>query len=110
MDCTWKLQAKKLDKSQLSKAGQTVANAYEGVRCEVEKEDTEFITLFFTVPQTEADPDATAEVEITVYDMGRDGLVMSLEADAADNDQMWDDAHQLAEDLAEQLGGKPIDV
>ena len=42
--------------------------------------------------------------------MGRDGLVLSLEADASDNDSSWDDASQLAEALADHLDGSPLDV
>jgi len=110
MDRTWKLEAKKLDEAKLRAAGETVAKAYEGVSVRVEKEDPEFITFFFDVPWDE-DPDmGTAAVEITVYALGRDGLILSLEADAADNEAAQDDADQLAEDLATELRAEPVDV
>jgi hypothetical protein len=109
MDLHWRLATKQLNESELRDAGQGVAASYEGVRVEVEKEDPEFITLFFDVPWDEGSVDA-ALVEITVYDLGRDGIVMSLEADAADNDAAFDDAAQIAEDLADRLGGHSIEV
>ena len=109
MDLHWRLASRALNEAQLRDAGVAVASSYEGVSVAVEKEDPEFITLFFDVPW-EADSDETALVEITVYDLGRDGIVMSLEADAADNDAAFDDAAQIAEDLADRLGGQSIDV
>ncbi len=109
MDLHWRLETRRLNEASLRDAGEAVAGAYEGVSVTVEKEDPEFITLFFLVPW-EAESDETAEVEITVYNLGRDGIVMSLEADAADNDAAFDDAAQIAEDLAGQLGGLPLEV
>jgi hypothetical protein len=110
MDRTWKLAGKKLDEAQLRAAGEAVAKSYEGVSVRIEKEDPEFITFFFAVPWDEDSEMGTAEVEITVYALGRDGLILSLEADAADNEAAQDDADQLAEDLATQLHGEPVDV
>ena len=69
-----------------------------------------FITFFFSVPTQAEDGEETSEVEITIYNMGRDGLVLSLEADAADNNAVWEDACQLTEDLADALQGAPLDV
>ena len=109
MDLHWRLASKSLNEAALRTAGEKVASSYEGVSVAVEKEDPEFITLFFDVPWDEASED-TALVEITVYDLGRDGIVMSLEADAADNDAAFDDAAQIAEDLADALDGHSIEV
>jgi hypothetical protein len=109
MDLHWRLATKQLNESQIREAGTAIAASYEGVSVSVEKEDPEFVTLFFTVPW-EAESDETAEVEITVYNLGRDGIVMSLEADAADNDAAFDDAAQIAEDLAESMQGTPLEV
>jgi len=109
MDLHWRLASKSLNEPALRAAGQQVASSYEGVSVAVEKEDPEFITLFFDVPWDEHSED-TALVEITVYDLGRDGVVMSLEADAGDNDAAFDDAAQIAEDLADALGGHSIEV
>lgn len=86
-----------------------MAGCYDGVSVVVEKEDPEFITLFFAVPWEEGE-DETAEIEITVYNLQRDGLVMSLEADAADNHGAWEDGAQIAEDLADKLEATPLDV
>ena len=110
MDTTWKLSGKSLDETKLREAGTKIASEYEGVSVTIEREDKDFITLFFAVPWDAESDEGHAEVEITVYDMGRDGLVLSLEADAADNNNAWDDASQLAEDLASHFNGVPIDV
>jgi hypothetical protein len=109
MDRTWKLKGKGLDERKIIAAGIAIAANYDGVRVEVEREDPEFITLFFTVP-TQHETDKNADVEITIYDMGKDGIVLSLEADAADNNAVWDDASQLAEDLADTFEGAPLDM
>lgn len=109
MDLHWRLRSKQLDLNKLREAGEAVAACYDGVSVIVEKEDPEFITFFFAVPWEQGD-DETAEIEITVYNLQRDGLVMSLEGDAGDNNEAWEDGAQIAEDLADQLEAKPLDV
>ena len=103
----WSIPGRSLDLQRLREEGQRIASGYEGVSVEVEKEDTDCISLFYVVPQGEQ---GDAEVEISVYDLGRDGLVLSLEPDAADNESAWEDAAQLADDLSEALGGRPLEV
>ncbi len=110
MDRTWRLPGRGLNEAKLKDAGKRIATAYAGVSVDVEQEDPEFVTFFFRVPFEDDDGGGHAEVEVTVYDMGRDGLVLSLEADAGDNDDIWEDASQLAEDLADDLEGTPLDV
>ncbi len=109
MDLHWRLRSKQLDLTKLKEAGEAVAACYDGVSVVVEKEDPEFITLFFAVPWEEGE-DENAEIEITVYNLQRDGLVMSLEADAADNNGAWEDGAQIAEDLADHFEGRPLEV
>jgi hypothetical protein len=109
MDLHWRLRSKQLDLNKLKEAGEAVAACYDGVSVVVEKEDPEFITLFFAVPLGEGD-DENVEIEITVYNLQRDGLVMSLEADAADNNEAWEDGAQIAEDLADKLEATPLEV
>lgn len=107
MDLTWRVPGKKLDVAKLREAGAATAGTYEGVSVEVEKEDNDCVSLFFSVPGEAGD---AAEVEISVYSLGSDGLVLSLEADAADNHATWEDASQIAEDLADNLGGEPLEI
>jgi hypothetical protein len=109
MDLHWRLRSKQLDLNTLKEAGEAVAAGYDGVSVLVEKEDPEFITLFFAVPVGDGDGEK-AEIEITVYNLQRDGLVMSLEADAADNNEAWEDGAQIAEELAEQLKATSLEV
>ena len=110
MDRNWKLVGKQLDEARLREAGETVAKQYEGVSVRIEKEDPEFVTFFFAVPWDEDPEQGHAEIEITVYALGKDGLILSLEADAADNIGAQEDADQLAEDLAGELHGEPVDI
>jgi len=110
MDQTWRIPGKRIDEPQLKKAGLHIAEGYAGVSVEVVREDPEFITFFFEVPKGANDDAQTIEIELTIYQMGRDGLVLSLEADAADNNAAWEDACQLTEDLAEHLQGTQIDI
>jgi|TARA_B100000530_G_scaffold284894_1_gene199335 hypothetical protein len=107
MDLVWSIPGRSLDLLKIREEGVRIATSYEGLSVEVEQEDTDCISLFYVVPQGER---GDAEVEISIYDLGRDGLVLSLEPDAADNEGAWEDAAQLAEDLSEALGGRPLDV
>ncbi len=110
MDRNWKIPGKSLDESNLRRVGEQVAAQYEGVSVQVDKEDSDFVTFFFSVPWEEGVEAGHATVEITVYALGKDGLVLSLEADAADNTAAQDDADQLAEDLVGELQGEPLDL
>ena len=110
MDRNWKIPGKSLDEANLRLSGEKVAAQYEGVSVRVEKEDKDFVTFFFSVPWDERLEHGHAVIELTLYALGKDGLVLSLEADAADNDAAQDDADQLAEDLVGELHGEPLDL
>lgn len=109
-DSAWKLPRRAFALAEVRRAAQEVATSYAGVSVEVEQEDADTITAFFAVPWDE-EPDAgMATVELSVYDMDRDGVLLSLEADAADNDEAWDDACELAESLAAALEGEEVEL
>ena len=110
MDRNWKIPGKSIDEPGLRAIGEQVAAQYEGVSVQVEKEDADFITFFFSVPWEAGTQEDHATVEVTLYALGKDGLVLSLEADAADNQAAQDDADQLAEDLVGELKGEPLDL
>ncbi len=110
MDRNWKIPGKSLDETHLRQVGETIAAQYEGVSVRVEKEETDFVTFFFSVPWDQDPEEGKADIEVTIYALGKDGLVLSLEADAADNQAAQDDADQLAEDLVGELQGIPLDV
>ena len=84
----------------------------------VEAEAADCHTCFFSVPNHPPEWAETTEdtledpgvVELSIYDLDRDGVVLSLEADASDNDWLTDDADQLAETMVEALGGQPLDL
>ena len=107
MDLTWRIPGKSLDLAKLREAGSITAANYALMTVKIEKEDTDCVSFFFAIPGGEGE---AAEVEISVYDLGSDGLVLSLEADVADNHEIWEDASQIAEDLADQLGGSPLSM
>lgn len=106
-DRTWRVQGKSLDVARIRTAAEGVAGAYAGVSVKVDWEDDDTVTCFFSTADGDGQP---LTVEVSVYDLGSDGRVLSLEADASDNDATWDEACQLAEDLAEALGGQPLDL
>lgn len=105
-DQTWQLRRRRL-KTDLQTSVARVKQTYVGVEAAIEEEAADCVTVFFTVP-TEADIPAT--VEISLYEMEKGRYILSLEADAADNNANWDDAAQLAEDLADALGAEPLDL
>jgi hypothetical protein len=49
-------------------------------------------------------------VEISLYEMDADGVLMSLEGDASDNSWLEEEADQIADDLADLLGGMGLDL
>lgn len=60
----------------------------------------------------EADDDEAVGgvVELSLYDMDGDGILLSLEADASDNGLLVDEADQIADELAEALRAEPLDL
>ena len=118
-DRHWRLPWKKLDLAALQEVAGYAANLLPGVVVSVEAEADDCHTCFFKVPNTAPEwsepdeADANAEpgvVEVSVYDLDRDGVVLSLESDAADNDWLLEDADRLAETMAEALGAHPLDI
>ncbi len=105
MDRTWRVPWKKLDAKRLEEAAREVAASYEGVTVTVEVEGDDCVTAFFSVPGAEG-----GTVELSVYDLEADGFVLSLELDASDNVEVGEDAHVIAEDLAEELEARPLDL
>jgi len=75
------------------------------------QEESDCLTCFFAVPD-EGVPDEgrPLTVEISLYDLGSGTIALSLEADAAYNQAAWDDACELAEDLADALGATTLDL
>ena len=106
-DRVWWLPMKKLDEAAIRAAAQQVAAGYEGVLVEVDREDVDFVTCFFSVPGSAESDGGT--VEVSIYDMEGDGRLLSLEADVSDNGRAWEEANQLAEDMADALDGEPWD-
>lgn len=105
-DRAWKLPGKRLELELIRSAAEALTRAYEGLSVRVDWEDDDTVTCFFR-----SEEDGTAyEIELSVYDLDSDGRVLSLEADAADNSAHFEDACQLAEDLAEALGGWSLDL
>lgn len=106
-DCTWRLPGKKLDSDKLGQAVGQVAANYAGVQTEIVSEAKDCTTCFFDVPHGSEGGQIT--VEISAYDLGKE-WVLSLEADASDNGGYWDEACQLAEDLADAMGAEPLEL
>ena len=104
-DRVWRCKRKSLSKEDVKRAAENVAKEYKDVRVTIDKESDDCTTCFFTVSEEESE----SIFEISIYDMGKDGFVISLEADASDN-QLSDDADQLAEDLADELNALPLEL
>lgn len=106
MDLTWRVPRNRAGLDTIRRAACATAAEYTGVEVEVAQEDADCVTCFFTVPS----PEGPAVVEVSVYDLDRDGHVLSLEGEASDNADSWDDAAELAENLAERLDAEPLDL
>jgi hypothetical protein len=105
MDRTWRVPWKKLELQRFKEAATEVAAGYQGVTVKVEAEGDDCLTAFFSVPGEEG-----GTVELSVYDLEGDGIVLSLELDASDNVEVGEDTHTLAEDLADELEARPLDL
>ncbi len=107
-ELSYQLEMGHLDLGEIKLAAQSVAAMFQGVQVEVEKEAADTVTCFFVVPQDEGS--GSFEVEISAYDMGRDGIVLNMEAGDAENNEAWDDACELIERMAEELDGESLDA
>ncbi len=105
-DRTWKCRNKRMTLQEFSTAVQTVVAEYQGVEGRVEKESEDCWTGFFTVPKEHGNANT---YEVSLYNMGKDGFVLSLEPDAADN-RLSEESDQLAEDLSIELDAEPVDL
>lgn len=105
-DRTWRCRNTRLQFQDFVVAVDTVIATYDGVQGRVEREADDCWTCFFTVPDAE---DTVKTYEVSLYNMGKDGFVLSLEADASQN-HLSEDADQLAEDLAEELDAESMDL
>lgn len=108
-DRTWGFKKRGLKLDDVAQAATQIAQNYAEVGVTVEKESDDCITCFFTSPIEEGS-EQTHTLEVSIYDMGSHGHVISLEADAADNDSAWDDASQLTEDLADAFEANPLEL
>ena len=104
-DRTWKCRNKRMTLQEFSTAVQTVVTEYQGVEGRVEKESEDCWTCFLTVPKEDG---KTNTYEVSLYNMGKDGFVLSLEVDASDN-RLSEESDQLAEDLSIELNAEPVD-
>ena len=104
-DRTWRCRNKGLRLNDFTKAVQAVVDSYKNIQGSVEKEADDCWTCFFTVPSE--DNSTESVYEISLYNLGKDGFVLSLEADASDN-RLSDEVDQLAEDLAAELEAEPL--
>lgn len=105
-EVTWKVPRRAMNTKLLREHATTIASK-AGVKVEVELESADTVTCFFTLPASDAGPAGT--VEVSVYDLERDGVVLSVEEDAGDNDLRWDEACMFGEELAEVFEGALID-
>ena len=91
---------------EFSTAVQAVVTEYQGVEGRVERESDDCWTCFFTVPKEDGNANT---YEVSLYNMGKDGFVLSLEVDASDN-RLSEESDQLAEDLSIELDAEPVDL
>jgi len=112
MDRVWKIPKNSLNEKQIRAAAADVASNFRGITLECDRETTDCMNILFSI-QTDLENQGlseTVDLEISIYDLGRDGVVISLEPDAADNNHNWDEASHLAEELADNLRAEPIHV
>lgn len=124
-ELSWSLPWRALRADQIRELGQQVAERY-GAALEVELEDHDCVSAFFTVSaevvaraagedssngKGAGDAGATSYVlELSFYDMDEDGCVLCVEPEWSDNDAAWDAACELGEAFAALVGAEPLDL
>ncbi|HJN75012.1 MAG TPA: hypothetical protein QGF58_13880 [Myxococcota bacterium] len=106
-EMSWTVEMRGMDVGAFREMSTSICQRYVGVEVEVELEEADCMTAFFEVPEDDDGPAVT--LEVSIYDLGRDGRVLSVEEEASDNAVRWNDACQLGEDIAELLGGRLLD-
>ena len=104
---SWSFRKKSFTIQHVKQAAEQVVLQYQGLQVRIEKEAEDCITCFFSVPSGTPDHEAKV-IEISIYHMGKNTHVLSLETDAADN-RNSEDADQLAEDLAGLFSALPLE-
>ncbi len=105
-EMNWTLAKRGMDVGTFRRLAVELCEDQEGVSVEVELEDVDCMTAFFTLDRPDGEP---LELEVSVYDLGRDGSILSVEDDCSDNGEHWDQACELGEALAELLGGELLE-
>ena len=105
-DRSWSFKQKNLSTQMITQKSASVAKQYIGVTFEVDKEADDCTTIFFVVPENQEE--STKTIEISIYHMGQNQHIISLEADSSDN-RLSEDADQLAEDIAAAFGANPLE-
>lgn len=108
-ESTWRLPWVGLRASRVTEALTPLAEKLGGLELEVEEEEPGSVTAVLILPP---DPESgeQAEVELSFYNLGEEGTVMSLEGEFGDNGDIWDTAWELADAIAEELGATPLDL
>lgn len=110
---TWRLPWRSLDLARFATVSRRIGALIPQCSVKIEEEERGTHTAFFTLPgDPEADDDADGPLtcEVSMYDLDRGVVILSLEYDAGDNDALGEVADQIAEDLAEAFEGQPADI
>ena len=108
-DRSWSFKQKHLTTNLIAQKSASVAEQYIGVTVTVEKEADDCTTIFFAVPEGQTEQTEHAKtIEISIYHMGKNQHIISLETDASDN-RLSQDADHLAEDIADSFGASPLE-
>lgn len=103
-DRSWAFEKTNLTVAFIQEQVDKVLTSHQGISCEIEEEASDCITCFFSC-EIEAE---TKSIEISFYHMEGKRYVLSLEADAADNNGL-EIADVLAEDLAQLFDAEPLE-
>ena len=109
VESTWRLPWIGLRESRVLEALTPLAEKYGGLTLTVEEEEPGSITAIFRLPP---DPETGLEneVELSFYNLGDDGVVMSLEEEFSDNGEIWEAAWELADAIADDLGAGLLEL
>ncbi len=106
---TWRLPWVGLRAARVTEALTPLAEKLGGLSLAVEEEEPGSITVTLGLPPNPETGDE-ASVELSFYNLGDEGVVMSLEAEFADNEHVWDTAWDVADSIASELGAGLLEL
>jgi hypothetical protein len=107
-EAAWSMPWKALHAEAVQEALRALGAEAPGLRFELEREEADTLTAHVFLDADESG--AARHFELSFYDLDRDGVILCLEPEWADNAAHWEEAWDLCDTVAEAVGGEVVDL